>query len=400
MVSFTANEGPKWVVVGTWLVINVGLFVGTYFQYKNEIGYFYLRELVGDALCWARASAACLNFNCMLVLLPVCRNLLSYIRGACGCCHQNVRRMLDKNITYHKYVAYMICLHTAIHIGAHYFDFERLQAAHFTADVREFLTRLPTSSNGTWVNPIRSSGSDPTQEMFRRVAGVTGVVITLCLILIISSSTEIIRRSYFELFWYTHHLFILFFIGFVIHGAERIIRHQSNTAEHNPEKCFNQTEKWGQSPCVDPQFEGAGPFSWAWALGPFILYSVERIIRFVRSLQRVVITKVVNHPSRVFELQMKRKGFWARPGQYIFLHCPSISRLEWHPFTLTSAPHEDSFSVHIRCVGDWTEALAKACHVDEGEFQEAWKMPRKSPSLPSAGQRKDQKDQDGVLNNH
>ena len=27
-------------------------------------------------------------------------------------------------------------------------------------------------------------------------------------------------------------------------------------------------------------------------LGPFILYSIERIIRFVRSLQRVVITKV------------------------------------------------------------------------------------------------------------
>ncbi|XP_076466941.1 NADPH oxidase 2-like [Babylonia areolata] len=376
MVSFAANEGPKWVVVGTWLIINVGLFVGTFFQYKNDIGYFYLRELVGDALCWARASAACLNLNCMLVLLPVCRNLISYIRGACGCCHQNVRRMLDKNITYHKYIAYMICVHTAIHIGAHYFDFERLQLAHSTSDVREVLTRLPTSPNGTWVNPIRSGSSDPTLELFKSVAGVTGVVITLALILIVSSSTEMIRRSYFELFWYTHHLFILFFIGFVVHGAERIIRHQTNTDVHDPEKCVSQTDKWGQPPCVDPQFQGAGPLSWAWALGPFILYTVERVIRFVRSLQRVVITKVVSHPSRVFELQMKRKGFQARPGQYVFLHCPSISRLEWHPFTLTSAPHEDHFTVHIRRVGDWTEALATACRVDEGEFQDAWKMPR------------------------
>ncbi|KAK7107772.1 cytochrome b-245 heavy chain-like [Littorina saxatilis] len=376
MVDFTVNEGPKWVVVGAWLIINIGLFVGIFYQYKNNDEYFYLRELVGDALCWARASAACLNFNCMLVLLPVCRNLLSYIRGACSCCHQHVRRTMDKNITYHKYIAYMICLQTVIHIGAHYFDFEHLQNAHSTGDVREILSSLPTSPNGTWVNPIRSSGSDPTRELFKTVAGVSGVIITICLILIISSSTEIIRRSYFELFWYTHHLFIVFFIGFVVHGVERIIHYQTNIKEHNPESCITQTDKWGVSPCPDPQFEGAGPLSWAWVLGPFILYSIERIIRFIRSLQRVVITKVVNHPSHVFELQMKRKGFWASPGQYVFLHCPSISRLEWHPFTLTSAPHEDHFSVHIRRVGDWTEALAKACRVDEGEFQEAWKMPR------------------------
>ena len=45
-------------------------------------------------------------------------------------------------------------------------------------------------------------------------------------------------------------------------------------------------------------------------------------------------------------------------------------------FSSMQAPHEDYFSVHIRRVGDWTESLAKACHVDEGEYQEIWKMPR------------------------
>lgn len=34
------------------------------------------------ALALARAPAACLNFNCMLILLPVCRNLLSFLRGS------------------------------------------------------------------------------------------------------------------------------------------------------------------------------------------------------------------------------------------------------------------------------------------------------------------------------
>nr|XP_032832531.1 cytochrome b-245 heavy chain-like [Petromyzon marinus] len=36
-----------------------------------------------DALSWARASAACLNLNCTMVLLPTCRHLMSRVRAAC-----------------------------------------------------------------------------------------------------------------------------------------------------------------------------------------------------------------------------------------------------------------------------------------------------------------------------
>ena len=50
----------------------------------------------------------------------------------------------------------------------------------------------------------------------------------------------------------------------------------------------------------------------------------------------LLLHQVVQHPSKVFELQLKKKGFKMGPGQYIFLQCPSISKLEWHPFTLTS----------------------------------------------------------------
>lgn len=63
-------------------------------------------------------------------------------------------------------------------------------------------------------------------------------------------------------------------------------------------------------------------------------------------------------------------------GQYVFIQCPSVSRLEWHPFTLTSAPEEDYFSAHIRIVGDWTQALFESCGGDKTEPQEAWKLPK------------------------
>lgn len=73
---------------------------------------------------------------------------------------------------------------------------------------------------------------------------------------------------------------------------------------------------------------------------------------------------------------MKKRGFKMGPGQYIFLQCPSVSQLEWHPFTLTSAPEEDFFSVHIRVIGDWTAALFKAFGAEEKAFKELWMLPR------------------------
>jgi NADPH oxidase 2 len=79
------------------------------------------------------------------------------------------------------------------------------------------------------------------------------------------------------------------------------------------------------------------------------------------------------------ELHIKKEKTTTKAGQYIFLSCPEVSYFQWHPFTLTryarlctflsasidpifhvSAPEEDYLSVHIRIVGDFTSALAKA----------------------------------------
>ena len=34
--------------------------------------------------------------------------------------------------------------------------------------------------------------------------------------------------------------------------------------------------------------------------------------------------------------------------------CLDLGGSEYHPFTLTSAPHEENLSLHIRAVGPWT----------------------------------------------
>ena len=46
-------------------------------------------------------------------------------------------------------------------------------------------------------------------------------------------------------------------------------------------------------------------------------------------------------------------------GQYLFLCCPKLSRWEFHPFTISSAPHMEYLELHIRDAGDWTGTLCE-----------------------------------------
>ncbi|CAM4615393.1 unnamed protein product [Leuciscus chuanchicus] len=363
MVNWIINHGLSAFIVAVWMAINIFLFVHFYLFYDQGPQFEYTRELLGSALPWARAPAAVLNFNCMLILLPVCRNLLSLIRGSFMCCGRTVRKQLDKNLTFHKLVAYMIALMTAVHTVAHLLNVEwysnSLDGRYGPLAGNLSILDDSPELNTTYLNPIRSTSTTPTVFVFTTIAGLTGVVITLALILIITSSMEVIRRSYFEVFWYTHHLFIIFFAGLVFHGAGRIVRSQQETdPPHNNELCEDQPGIWGKIPeCPIPQFAGGFPQTWMWVIGPMIIYLCERLLRFIRYMQPVSYRKIVIRPSKVLELQLVKSGFKMEVGQYVFLNCPAISQLEWHPFTMTSAPEEDFFSVHIRSVGDWTEKL-------------------------------------------
>ncbi|XP_029368452.1 NADPH oxidase 1 isoform X2 [Echeneis naucrates] len=384
MGNWIVNHGLTAFILAVWMGINIFLFVWFFFVYELQDRFYYTRHLLGSALAWARAPAAVLNFNCLLILLPVCRNLLSLIRGSFMCCGRTMRKQLDKNLSFHKLVAYMIGLMTAVHMIAHLLNVEWYNNSRQGVydKLSTALSALEDEGNTTYLNPIRKTDIDPQQIptyfVFTTIAGLTGVIITLALILIITSSMEVIRRSYFEVFWYTHHLFVIFFIGLVIHGAGRIVRSQSVTdPPHNYTLCKDRSDEWGRIPeCPVPQFAGGFPQTWMWVIGPMFLYLCERLVRFIRYMQRVTYRKIVMRPSKVLELQLVKNGFKMEVGQYVFLNCPAISQLEWHPFTMTSAPEEDFFSVHIRSAGDWTDKLISIGKYPTDDTVYLWSLPR------------------------
>ncbi|CAM4792352.1 unnamed protein product [Rotaria magnacalcarata] len=141
------NDLPIIIFLFIWLVINILLFIGNYFNIHDSRKYFYLRSLISDGLSVARAAALCLNFNCFLILLPVCRNLLSLIRNILPHCITKTRfrrvtkRLFDQNIGFHRCVGYAICFWSIIHVGAHVYNYERL------IDVNNEYQSLPSALN-------------------------------------------------------------------------------------------------------------------------------------------------------------------------------------------------------------------------------------------------------------
>jgi len=183
------------------------------------------------------------------------------------------------------------------------------------------------------------------QANFVSGPGWTGYVMLTCLMAMAITALDGPRSKKFERFWYIHHLFLVFFFFWSFHGSFCMIK---------PDRA--------------PFCASIGVFWKFWMVGG-LLYLAERTWREVRGKHQTYISKVIEHPSNVVEIQIMKERTTARAGQYIFLCCPEVSIWQYHPFTLTSAPEEDYISVHVRMVGDFTKALGKTlgCNLEKKE---------------------------------
>ena len=217
---------------------------------------------------------------------------------------------------------------------------------------------------------VPSAASAPVQFLILNFAtgtGITGWIMTAALAIMVWFAVEKRRRrpnGGFEKFWYTHHLFIVFFLCWQLHGMFCMFQ-----PDRGPTCSFNVIGVFWVSGCPltrralrrSPDLPSPPQRFW---LPGGIVFIFERILREVRSRHITYVSKVIQHPSKVMEIQIKKERSKTRAGQYIFLSCPEVSYWQWHPFTLTSAPEEDYLSIHIRIVGDFTSDLAKALGCD------------------------------------
>lgn len=130
-----------------------------------------------------------------------------------------------------------------------------------------------------------------------------------------------VRRKRFELFYYTHHLYTVFIIFFLFHTGDR-------------------------------HFYMVFP--------AIFLFAIERLLRIIQSRPETCILSARIFPFKTIEVILpKEPRLKYTPTSIIFIKIPSISKFQWHSFTIASSSSvdDDTMSVIVKCDGSWTNSL-------------------------------------------
>jgi NADPH oxidase 5 len=101
-----------------------------------------------------------------------------------------------------------------------------------------------------------------------------------------------------------------------------------------------------------------GPVFWRWALIPLVIFVGDKLLGIPRQASRATVNACVPLASGVTKLSLEKpEGFVHRAGDYVYLKLPALTRHEWHPFTISSAPEQPWLTLHVRSLGDFTSAL-------------------------------------------
>lgn len=143
---------------------------------------------------------------------------------------------------------------------------------------------------------------------------VTGLVMWI-------TSLPQMRRKRFEIFYYVHHLYTIFLVFFLLHAGDR-------------------------------HFYMIFP-------GVF-LFGLDKLLRILQSRPETYILSARLYPCKAVELILpKDTGLKYTPTSIIFMKIPSISKFQWHSFSIASSSTVDNhrMSVIVKCDGWWTSSL-------------------------------------------
>ncbi|XP_033114132.1 dual oxidase 1-like, partial [Anneissia japonica] len=308
---FIENNRLRMFNLALYCLVVLGIFAERAYYYSIEREHTGLRTIAGYGVSITRGAASVMLFTYSLLLLTMCRNLITKLRQTF------VNRFIpfDSAVCFHKIVAFSALFFTIIHCVGHALNFYHIAtqpADDLSCLFRDFFHRsheLPKFQY--W--------------LYYTITGSTGVLLVVITSIIYIFASQYARQNSFNLFWITHNFYILLYILMMLHGSGRLVQR---------------------------------PFFHLFFVGPAIVFVIDKLISVSRKKVTIYVKRADLLPSNVTYLEFQRPShFEYKSGQWVRISCPRIGNSEFHPFTLTSAPHEDTLTVHIRAVGPWTTKL-------------------------------------------
>ncbi|ELU01203.1 hypothetical protein CAPTEDRAFT_159209 [Capitella teleta] len=301
-----------------YTLITLGIFIERAYYYSIEREHAGLRRIAGYGVTVTRGAASGMMFTYASLLVTMCRNTVTFLRETF--LHKYIP--FDGAISFHKYIAYLALFFTLLHIIGHCINFYHIS------------TQTPGDLICLFRNFFHATDDLPKfhRWCWNTLTGVTGVLLTINMFVIYVFAVQYARRHTFKAFWFTHNTYPIFFILMILHGAGRLVQ---------------------------------PPFTHLFILGPVVLFTLDRLVSINRKKVEIAVITAELLPSDVTYLQFKRPlNFEYKSGQWCRIACLVQGSNEYHPFTLTSAPHEENLSLHIRAVGPWTMNLRRTYDPD------------------------------------
>ncbi|XP_044620897.2 dual oxidase 1 isoform X2 [Equus asinus] len=299
--------------VAVFYAIAGGLFLERAYYYAFAAHHMGITDTTRVGIILSRGTAASISFMYSYILLTMCRNLITFLRET----FLNRYVPFDAAVDFHRLIASTAIVLTVLHSAGHV--------------VNVYLFSISPLSVLSCLFPglFHNNGSEFPQKyywwFFQTVPGLTGVLLLLVLAVMYVFASHHFRRHSFRGFWLTHHLYVLLYILLIIHGSFALIQL--------------------------PRFH-------IFFLVPALIYVGDKLVSLSRKKVEISVVKAELLPSGVTHLQFQRpQGFEYKSGQWVRIACLALGTTEYHPFTLTSAPHEDTLSLHIRAAGPWTTRL-------------------------------------------
>ncbi|XP_060228150.1 dual oxidase 2 [Meriones unguiculatus] len=310
---FVENYRRHIVCVAIFSAICVGLFADRAYYYAFASPPTDIEETTYVGIILSRGTAASISFMFSYILLTMCRNLITFLRET----FLNRYIPFDAAVDFHRWVAMAAVVLAVLHSAGH------------AVNIYIFSVSPLSLMACVFPNVFVNDGSKLPPKyywwFFETVPGMTGVLLLLVLAIMYVFASHHFRRRSFRGFWLTHHLYVVLYALLIIHGSYALI----------------------QLPSFHIYF-----------LVPAIIYGGDKLVSLSRKKVEISVVKAELLPSGVTHLQFQRpQGFEYKSGQWVRIACLGLGTNEYHPFTLTSAPHEDTLSLHIRAVGPWTTRL-------------------------------------------